>query len=396
MATKGLPSIGPRSLRIVALAVVGMLVVAAVIALRPGPDQKLLTASFPRTVSVYEGSDVRVLGVGIGTVETVEPAGTTVKVTMRYDADVKVPADVKAAVIAPSVVGDRFVQLTPAYTKGPVLEDGATLDTDRTAVPLELDQIYQSIDDLAVGLGPEGANRDGALSRLLDSTARNFGGQGEQFNETIRNLSRFTGTLDNNKDALFETAAEIERFVSALAENDRTVRDFNDSLASASGVLEAEREELAEALRNLGVAMEQVSSFVRENEEALSQNVKGLVRVSDVLVKQRDALEETLDVAPTALSNLYHTYNVRHGTLDTRANIGESFTQIETNSAGVLCSLTTTVDPDEELCDRFVDILGRAAPGADGATAPRFPKGKGVVEIERVDPTLAGLVEVER
>ena len=391
-----LPKVGPGALRVVALAVVGVLVIAAVIALRPGSDEKLITASFPRTVSIYEGSDVRVLGVGIGSVESVEPAGTTVKVTMRYDAEVKVPADVKAAVIAPSVVGDRFIQLTPAYTRGPVLEDGATLDADRTAVPLELDQIYESIDELAVGLGPDGANKEGALTRLLNSTSRNFGGQGEQFNETIRNLSRFTGTLDNNKDALFETAAEVERFVSALAENDQTVRDFNDSLASASGVLEGERDDLAAALRNLGIAMEQVSSFVRENEEALSQNVRGLVQVSDVLVKQRAALEETLESAPTALANLYHTYNLRHGTLDTRANMGESFTQIETNPAGFLCSLTTTVDPDEALCEQFVDIFGRPAPGADGAKAPRFPEGKGVVEIERVDPTLAGLVEVQR
>ena len=74
--------------------------------------------------------------------------------------------------------------------------------------------------------------------------------------------------------------------------------------------------------------------------------------------------------------------------------MGESFTQIETNPAGFLCSLTTTVDPDEALCDQFVEIFGRPAPGADGAKAPRFPKGKGVVEVERVDPTLAGLVEV--
>lgn len=382
------------AVRVLALAVVGVLVIAAVISLRPGPEQKLLKASFPRTVSIYEGSDVRILGVGVGTVETVKPAGTTVEVTMRYDADVKVPADVKAAVIAPSVVGDRFIQLTPVYTKGPVLKDGATLGTDRTAVPLELDQIYQYIDDLAVGLGPDGANKDGALTRLLDSTARNFGGQGQQFNETIRNLGRFTATLDNNKDALFDTAREVERFVSALEENDRTVRDFNDSLAAASSVLEAERDDLAAALRNLGVAMEQVSSFVKENKNALSSNIKGLVRVSDILVRQRDALDETLNVAPVALANLYHTYNPTTGTLDTRANLGESFTQIETNPAGFLCSLTTTADPTGALCKQITDILGRSAPGTDRPV--RAPKSTGVVVVEHVDTSLAGLVEVER
>jgi phospholipid/cholesterol/gamma-HCH transport system substrate-binding protein len=343
-------------------------------------------------VSIYEGSDVRVLGVPVGTVDVVEPAGTTVKVTMTYDSTVKVPEDVKAAIIAPSVVGDRYVQLTPVYESGPVLEDGATLDTDRVGMPLELDEIYQSLDDIAVALGPNGANKDGALTRLLQSTAANFGGQGAQFNETIRNLSRFTSTLDNNKDALFDTAREVERFVGALEENDQTVRDFNDSLAAASSVLEGERDDLAAALRNLGIATEQVSSFVKENEQALSENITGLVRLTDILVRQRSALDETLSAAPVALANLYHTYNPRTGTLDTRTNLGENFSAIETDPLETLCSLIAPVEGSAALCDQLKGAQGRAAPG----TVARGPVDNEVVVIEPVDTSLAGILGVQR
>lgn len=395
MATLG--KLGPGVLRALALAVVGVLVIAAVMTLRPGAEVKTLTASFPRTVSVYEGSDVRVLGVPVGEVVTVEPAGTTVKVTMEYDAATKVPSDVKAAIIAPSVVGDRYVQLTPVYKSGPVLEDGATLDVDDTGMPLELDEIYQSLDDIAVALGPEGANKEGALTRLLQSTAENFGGQGEQFNETIRNLSRFTSTLDNNKDALFDTAREVERFVNALEENDQTVRDFNDSLAAASSVLEGERDDLATALRNLGVATEAVSSFVKENEQALSENVRGLVRLTDILVRQRSALDETLKAAPTALSNLYHTYNPATGTLDTRSNFSDNFAQIEQNPIEALCSILGPIKETRPLCDALEEgstglegIAGRAAPGGRG------PVDSKVVVVEPVDTSLAGILEVQR
>jgi phospholipid/cholesterol/gamma-HCH transport system substrate-binding protein len=391
MAT--LDTLGPRLLRILALVVIGVLVIAAVMTFRGGAEPKVLEASFPRTVSVYEGSDVRVLGVPVGEVVTVEPAGTTVKVTMEYDSEVKVPADVKAAIVAPSVVGDRYVQLTPVYTKGAVLEDDATLDASRTAVPLELDQIYQSLDDIAVALGPDGANQDGALTRLLQNTAENFGGQGEQFNETIRNLSRFTGTLDNNKDALFDTAREVERFVNALEENDQTVRDFSDSLASAASVLEGERDDLAAALRNLGVATEQVSGFVKENEQALSDNVKGLIRVTDILVKQRDALDETLGVAPVALANLFHTYNPATGTLDTRANLGENIADIEQDPLGTVCQLVAPLVQGDKLCDQLTGVLGRAAPGASGA---RGPIGKDVVVVDPIDTSLAGILEAQR
>lgn len=408
-----LPALGAGIGRAVALAVTGALVIGAGWFLfAGGSDGKMLTASFPRTVSVYEGSEVRVLGVPIGEVVTVEPSGTTVEVTMTYDEEVQVPANAKAVVIAPSVVGDRYVQLTPVYDGGPELEDGAKLDTSKTAVPLELDEIYQNLSDLAVALGPRGANSDGALSRLLRTQAENFGGQGKQFNRTIRNLSKFTATLDNNKEELFGTAREIERFVGALARNDQTVRDFNDSLASASSVLEGEREELAAALKNLGVAMGQVSRFVKENEQALSDNVKGLVRVTNILVKQRAALEETFSAAPTALSNLFHTYNPSAGTLDTRSNFGENIDSLERDPANTLCSLVTTADPNGELCQEFQDMfgndgdgelpggLGRASVGGkaagNGAKQDAKHIGNKVVVIEPIDTTLAGIVEVAR
>jgi phospholipid/cholesterol/gamma-HCH transport system substrate-binding protein len=388
-----MPQLGGGGLtRALVIAVVGVIAIAGLTALLTGGGEKTMTAMFPRTVSVYEGSDVRVLGVKIGTVDTVEPAGTSVKVTMTYEESTKVPRDVKAAIIAPSVVGDRYVQLTPVYKGGPVLENNANLGTDRTAIPLELDQIYQNLSDLAVALGPDGANKDGSLTRLLRSTARNFGGQGEQFNETIRNLSRFTTTLDNNKEELFGTAREIEVFVRALRENDQTVRQFNDSLQAAASLLEDERDDLAAALRNLGVAMSEVRTFVNDNEAALSRNIKGLVKVSGILVKQRDALNETLGTAPVALANLFHTYNPNAGTLDTRSNASFNERMLVEDPATVLCEFIGVADPDGQACSQLKDALGRAAVGgrAGGAGQPAPPGG--VVEIEPIDTTLAGIL----
>ena len=283
---------------VVPLIVVALLVAAAFTCLLGGKETKTLTAHFPRTVSIYEGSDVRVLGVPIGTVDTVTPSGTDVVVTMSYDAEVKVPEDAAAVIVSPSIVGDRFVQLTPVYTDGPVLDDGATLQADRTAVPLELDQIYQSLDDLTVALGPNGANAKGALTDLLETTAANFGGQGAKFHQTIEDFSQLTGTLDDNKEELFGSAEALEGFIKTLARNDKTVRQFNQSLASVSQMLAGERDELAASLRNLAVAMKQVSGFVKENREILGSNIKGLNRVAKVLVKQRDALDEILTRRP--------------------------------------------------------------------------------------------------
>jgi phospholipid/cholesterol/gamma-HCH transport system substrate-binding protein len=353
-----------------------------------GSPQKTLTAEFPRTVSIYQGSDVRVLGVPVGKIDSVTPSGTDVVVRMHYDAKVDLPADAKAVIVSPSIVGDRFVQLTPAYSGGPVLASGTTLHTDHTAVPLELDQIYSSLDDLSVALGPNGANKKGALTDLLDTTARNFGGQGRKFHQTIADFSRLSGTLADNKDQLFGSVRELEGFVHTLSRNDHTVRGFNTSLAQVSAMLKGERGDLAASLHNLGIAMRQVSGFVKDNRQILGKNITGLDQVTQILVKQRAALAETLRNAPLALNNLLLTYNPQAGTLDTRANLGELGNQIQSNPAAFLCGILDQANQGGQACSAVQQVLGRQRPGA--LTRGAGPAGR--TSYDRIDPTLAGLV----
>ena len=373
---------------IVPAVIVALVAAAAVVMFNSGGDQKTLVAKFPRAVSIYEGSDVRVLGVPVGEVDSVTPSGTDVVVRMSYDSDVEVPNDAKAVIVAPSIVGDRYIQLTPAFEQGDhVIADGTELGEDRTAVPLELDQIYSSIDDLTVALGPTGANKNGALSDLLESTAKNFGGQGAQFHQTILDFSKLSSTLDDNKEELFGSAAELEGFIGTLAKNDETVRSFNQSLADVSTMLSGERTELAASLKNLALAMGQVSSFVAENRDILGKNISGLNRVAKVLVKQRDSLDEILHVAPLALNNLALTYNPQAGTLDTRSNQGEIGQQLTADPAAFLCSFVDQADTSGHACDLIKQALPRAGTFGQGGGAPTH---------DVYDPTLGGLVEASR
>lgn len=374
---------------LVPLVVLGF-VVAAAVSVFGGDTAKTVVAHFPRTISVYEGSDVRVLGVPVGTVTRVEPTGTDVTVTMTYDREVKLPADAKAVIIAPSVVGDRYVQLTPAYSgTGDVLTDGAELSVDQTSEPLELDQIYDSLDRLNVALGPRGANKSGALSDLLAVTADNFGGQGTTFRRTIKDFSRLSATLSGNSDELFGSVKALDGFMSTLAENDQTVRQFNQSLADVSTMLAGERQELVAATQNLSVALTAVKGFVQENKDSLSRNITGLNRVAKVLVHQRAALDEILHVAPGALNNLALTYNPQAGTLDTRANFGESINQLNLDPAAFLCGFVGQVERSGQVCDQITKLLDRPRAAALGR-ASTLPA------QDVFDPSLGGLVEVER
>jgi len=382
-------------MRTVATIAVVALVATVGYVLWPRPNEKYVNATFPKTVALYPGSDVKILGVPVGKVDTVEPHGTSVKVRFWYDADLaKVPADAKAVIVSPSVVGDRFIQLTPAYTGGPTLADGAHLGVTRTAEPAELDEIYSALNDLNVALGPKGANANGSLSNLLNATARNFDGQGEQFHQTIHDLGRFTGTLSNNKDELFGSLKQLARFTAMLRRNDTNIRGFNRNLAQMSVFLEGERGDLSAALGNLGRAMNDITTFVRTNRRLVHSNVQGLVDVSNVLVKQRTALKEIMDVAPLALNNLAVTYNPLSGTLDTRTNFGENVHQLQSDPALFLCTLINQADTSGKTCNAIQQAFAGSQALPRPRTAPFGGRGsERPVQVERVDKTLAGILD---
>lgn len=356
-------SIRPRSVVAGALALV--LVVALAVVLWPGGRTRHVRAEFVRAVGLYPGSDVRILGVKVGEVTKVTPDGDRVLVDMDYDARYAVPADARAVVVAPSVVSDRYVQLTPVYRSGPKLADGARIALRSTAVPVELDRIFSSLDDLDVALGPKGANRSGALSRLLAVGADNLHGEGGKINRTVVDFSRALQTLSSKRSDLFGTVRNLQVFTTALATSDGSVRAFNQDLASVADQLAAERGELALALKNLAIALGEVSSFVKENRATLTTDIAGLADVTGVLAKQKNALAEVLDAGPVALSNLQNAYNPASGTLDTRDNAQ----QIDDPGA-YLCSLLTSLGQPQRVCDAIDKVLRNKQLPVPGQQAP--------------------------
>lgn len=315
---------GQRLVRGVAIAcVLGLVVGGALWWTLKDAGKKHLTAYFSSAIGLYVGNSVRVLGVEMGTVTGVSPMGTQVRVDMTYDRSVAIPADAEAAIIAPSLVSDRYVQLAPAYTGGPVIGDGALVPLNRTAVPVEVDQLYASLDTISRSLGPNGVNQNGSLSDLLTTLARNLDGNGQALHDTITKLSQAASTLSGNRDDLFATVSNLADFTGMLAENDTQVRDFENRLADVSGYLAGEKDDLAATVRELGTTLAMVQEFIDNHQDRLKSDVDKLASVTKVLVDQRAALAEILDVAPLGLGNIANAYDAAAGTLDVRANLNE-------------------------------------------------------------------------
>lgn len=325
------------------------------------PTGTRITAYFAKAVGVYAGSEVKILGVGVGRIDSVTPQGDRVRVEMTVDDGIEIPADAQAVVVAPSLVSDRYVQLTPAYESGPLMTSGTVIPLDRTATPVELDDLTNSVNDLATALGPNGANSDGALSNVLDTAAANLAGNGELFNQTIQQLSAAAQTLSDSRGDLFTTVDNLNTFTTMLAQSDAQVRAFNDQLADVSGYLADDRDDLGTALGSLGVALTEVQGFIANNKDMISANVANLTGVTQALVDQRAALAEILDVAPLAMSNFLNTYDAASASFAIRGNLNEL-----TYPPVLLLCRTVKASTPTELPKTLSDLCEQLAPYLDG------------------------------
>ncbi|MGH3451750.1 MAG: MCE family protein [Haloechinothrix sp.] len=347
----------------VALACVVALVLATGLwAITRDRDGLHLTAYFDRAVGLYADSSVRVLGIEVGKIDKVQPQGAVVRVDFTVEPGIEVPRNVGAVVIAPSLVSDRYVQLTPAYESGETIESGGVIPRDRTATPIELDDLFASLNDLATTLGPDGANAEGALSGALGTIADNLDGNGKNLNKTVSRLAELSRTFEASKGDLFGTVQNLASFTAMLEKSDRQMNELFDRVADVTGFLAAESGDVDAALSSLATALADVDGFVDDNNELLSSNVEKLAGITKVLVDQRAALAEVLDAGPTGLNNFINAYDAASGTVATRGNFNElTFAPVVT-----LCRLLNATTP-AEVPSAVADTCEELAPVLDGA-----------------------------
>ena len=340
-----------RRMRVIAAAVGAVLIVivgAGIASAGGSGGTHHITAYFTRTIGLYNGNDVRVLGVRVGKINSIKVKGPVVEVKMTVDGKYKLPADVGAVVVPPSVVSDRYIQLTPAYSGGPELPTQAVLQTDHTQVPLEFDEIFKNLDELNRALGPNGANANGALSRLVDVSAANLDGNGAELNGALKQFSAMISTLAGSRTDLFSTVKQLQQFTTMLAQNDGGIRAINGNLAKVGAQLAGERQDLGAALANLAQALQLVGKFVADNRTRLTSDIHKAAAVTNVLSREKDALTEIIDMSPFALTNLSLAYDSSAKTLDTLDAAGQAFSAQQTGPASLLCQVTSGKIP--QLC----------------------------------------------
>ncbi|HYB82504.1 MAG TPA: virulence factor Mce family protein, partial [Mycobacterium sp.] len=276
-----------------------------------------VVAYFPAANALYPGDKIQIMGLPVGSIDKIEPAGDKMKVTFHYQNKYKVPANASAVMLNPTLVTSRSIQLEPPYKGGPVLADNAVIPEERTQVPTEWDQVRNSITNIISKLGPTPQQPKGPFGEVIESYADGLAGKGKQINTTLNSLSQALTALNEGRGDFFAVVRSLTLFVNALHQDDQQFVALNQNLADVTTRLAHNDSDLANAIQQFDGLLTTVRPFLDKNREVLTHDVNNLATVTNALL-QPDALnglETALHVLPSAAANINQIYHPTHGSV---------------------------------------------------------------------------------
>nr|WP_090339922.1 virulence factor Mce family protein [Mycolicibacterium malmesburyense]CRL68631.1 virulence factor Mce family protein [Mycolicibacterium malmesburyense] len=278
-------------------------------------DRMTVVAYFENSTGVFAGDHVRIRGVSVGKVEKIEPEPQRAKVTMWVDAKYRVPADAKAVILSPQLVTARAIQLTPPYSGGPTMADGAVIGLDHTAVPVEWDDLRVQLERVTELLKPDQPGGVSTLGALVNTAADNVRGQGPSIRDAILKLSQTVSVLADHSTDVFATVKNLSTLVSALRDSADLLEALNHNLAAVTALLADDPDKVGQAAEDLNAVVADVGEFAAEHTEAIGTASDQMASITGTLVDSIDDIKQTLHIAPTVLQNFANLYEPANGSL---------------------------------------------------------------------------------
>ncbi len=327
---------------------------AAVVATGDRTHRNVVVAYFDNSNGLFPGDDIRVLGVPVGSVLAIEPQPDRAKVTFAYDHDVEIPADAKAAILSPQLVTGRAIQLTPAYSGGPVMTDGAVIPQDRTVVPVEWDDFRDQLQRLTDLLAPAEPGGVSTLGEFVNTAADNLRGQGGSIRDTVLKLSQTLSTLGDHSEDIFATFTNLSTVVSALHDSSGALEQLNGNLANVSSLLADNPDKVGLAVEDLNAVAIEVKTFAEENRDVIGTTSDKLTSISDALVGSLDDIKQTLHIAPTTIGNFDNIYEPANGALTGALAVNNFSNPIEFLCGAIQAASRLNGEQSAKLCAQYM------------------------------------------
>jgi len=275
-------------------------VLALTIANSQGGERTAYSARFTDASGLLAGDDVRIAGVVVGTVDSVEIVDRRfAQVEFSVDSAQRLPGSVTAAVLYKNLIGQRFLALAQGEGGNPVpLPPGGEIPVQRTTPPLDLTTLFNGFQPLFAALDPEQVNK---LSMEIVEVLQ---GQGGTIDSLLSSTASLTSTIADRDQVIGQVVDNLNAVLQTVSDNDQQLDDLIVSLRELVSGLAGDRKPIGDAIASLGDLTTTTAGLLEEGRPALKQDIASLGNLSDQLNQGEPTIEHFLQFAPYKLNKL--------------------------------------------------------------------------------------------
>lgn len=256
-----------------------------------GPGSYTIQAQLPDVVNIQENTRVRVDDVNIGNVTKIEVQDWHALVTMRINGDVHLPANATAKIGQTSLLGSMHVELAPPKDEQPVgeLKDGSLIPLSHASMYPTTEQTLASVSVLLNGGGLA------QLQEITQAVAKAFAGRENDMRSLLQQIDEFIAGTNEQTDDIIGAAENLDALAGQFAAKDEAVDKALTSVPKALAVLAKEREQIADAIDQLGKFSAIAADVLHQSKESLVNNLRQFAPVLRRLADAGPSLTKGLD-----------------------------------------------------------------------------------------------------
>jgi phospholipid/cholesterol/gamma-HCH transport system substrate-binding protein len=259
-------------------------------------------AVFADATGVSKGDDIRVAGVKVGTVKSVEITDRTrALITFSVDDSTTVTEATHATIKYRNLVGQRYIALTAEVGSTKRLGDGATIPISRTAPALDLTVLFNGFKPLFQALSPADINQ------LSYEIVQVFQGEGGTLESLLSHTASVTSTLADRDEVISALIDNLSEVLDHVADRDQQLNQLITTFRTFVSGLNSDREAILGSLEGISELSVQTASLVKGIRSPLVEDIKNLRRLTANIQRNRGELDRALQVLPIKLEKVGRT-----------------------------------------------------------------------------------------
>jgi virulence factor Mce-like protein len=256
-----------------------------------------VAADFRNSGGIFVNAEVTYRGVAVGRVTDMQLVDDGVRVVLTIDPDTEpIPADTEALVATRSAVGEQYVILRPDGNEGPYLEDGSVIPPERTAIPVPVEQLLLSLDDLVGSLDQEN------LRTVVDELGRAFAGSGDDLGRLIDNGDLLLARAEQSLPQTLQLITDGQTVLDTQVASRSAIQQWAADLRLVTDTLVESDPDLRSLVVNAPDAGAALQQLVQDAGPGLGSLIRNLDILNGVTIPRLDGVEQMLVTYPDVVS----------------------------------------------------------------------------------------------